>query len=107
MKKDFAEGESPISLHSKVAVKQIEKITNTRKEQIYISISNEQGGFTVWHMNLDNRGDNVESGPTVVLEVERAHNGEVINIMNFITINGEAYLTTGAKFDHRVNFWRI
>ena len=96
-----------ITEHSKVAVKKVEAI-GSQKEQIYFAVSNDgRGGFKVWHLQMDDRGENISSGPVVVLEVEQAHNGEMITLMNFVTINRENYLTTGANLDHRVNFWRI
>lgn len=42
-----------------------------------------------------------------VLEVPLAHNGEIITLMQFVRLEGEGYLTTGASLDQRVNFWRI
>ena len=96
-----------ITEHSKVAVKKIEAM-GAQKEQIYCAVSNDgRGGFKVWHLTMDDRGENISNGPVVVLEVDQAHNGEMITLMSFVTISGETYLATGANLDHRVNLWRI
>lgn len=42
-----------ISEQSQVAVSCIEAVGAAQNEQIYMAISDAQGGFTVWHMTLD------------------------------------------------------
>ena len=104
LKKEFPAGESPISEHSCIAIK---KSTNTKNEEVYFAISNDKGGFMVWHMTLDAKGETVQSGPTPILQVEIAHNNCLVSLMQFVQIKGEIYLATGAGLDQRVNIWRI
>ena len=56
LKKEFPAGESPISEHSCIAIK---KSTNIKNEEVYFAISNDRGGFMVWHMTLDAKGETV------------------------------------------------
>ena len=89
---------------SLVAVKHIEKV-GKQKEQIYYAISN-GGAFTVWQANVG-EGGQVEGGSAKVLEVAEAHNTQGINLMQFVSIKGEACLVTGAGLDQRLNIWRF
>ena len=98
---------------SRVAVHCIDAIGANQNEQIYMAISSGSGGFTVWHMTMDQKSQmqilqkSVQTGPTEVLHVDSAHNGEQINLMHFVRIGDESYLATSASLDQRVNFWRI
>ena len=56
LKKEFPADESPISENSCIAIK---KTNNTKNEEVYFAISNDKGGFTVWHLKLDAKGETV------------------------------------------------
>ena len=87
-----------ITADSQVAVLKVERQREGDREQIFFAISTGLG-FKTWQLGLDQRGETVQSGPTSVLEVEEAHNGEVVTLMQFIEMGGESYLTTGAGLD--------
>lgn len=102
LKKEFPAADSPITERSCVAVKRV-----SGSSEVYIAISDDKGAFTVWQMSLDAKEETVKTGPTPVLTVESAHNDLIVELMQFVEIRGESYLTTGAGLDQRVNLWRI
>lgn len=97
LKKPLEEG-AEINNNSLVAVYKVEKQKASDQVQIYAAVSH-GFGFKVWHLQLDQRGETVQTGPTEVLDVPIAHNSEIITLMQFARIQGEGYLTTGAGLD--------
>ena len=37
----------------------VDAIGKDEREQVYLAISDERAGFTVWHLSLDKRGESV------------------------------------------------